>query len=89
MLLKVAAARELFVAILAGEGLLARVDALVPNQVGHLAEGLAAARMLALIGLLAVVNASVLLQRRVLCEGLITLLTLEGPVLIMCALMLL
>ena len=44
VLLEIATTSELFVAVLACEGLLARVDTLVPDQVGHLAEGLATAR---------------------------------------------
>ena len=62
MLLQVAAACELFVTELAGERLLARVDALVPDQVRHLAECLPTTRVSTLVWFLAVVHARMLLQ---------------------------
>ena len=75
MLLEVATAGELLVAELAREGFLSGVDALVPDEVGYLGEGLLAAGVLAAVGLCLVVDAGVLLQGRVLGEGLVALRT--------------
>lgn len=73
VLLQIGPTCKLLIAILALEGLLPRVDSLVPNEVAHLAECLVAAIMVALVGLLLIVDPSVLLERGVLGESLVTL----------------
>lgn len=73
VLLQIAATSEPLVAELAGEGFLAGVDPLMPDQVRDLGEGLLAARVLAAVRLRLVVDASMLLQRGVLSEGLVAL----------------
>ena len=74
-------------AVVTREGLLARMDALVPDEVRdlkrgqraltYLGEGLRAVGVLAAVGLLLVVHSRMFLQRRVLCEGLVTLLAID------------
>lgn len=75
-------------AVVTREGLLARMDALVPDEVRDLGEGLRAVGVLAAVGLLLVVHSRMFLQRRVLCEGLVTLLAFEWSVVRVGALML-
>ena len=89
MLLEVAAGGKLFVAEVAREGLLSRVDALVPDKIRNLREGLVTARVRAEVRLSLVVDPRMLLQGAVLGESLIALLAFEGPVLVVGALVLL
>lgn len=68
-------------AVLTREGLLPRVNALVPDEVGYLShghrgdtylgEGLRTVLVVASVGLLLVVHSCMFLQRRVLCERLV------------------
>jgi hypothetical protein len=62
MLLEIRARGKLLVAVLALERLFTRVNSLMPNEVANLTEGLVTALMVALIGLLLVVNPGVFLQ---------------------------
>lgn len=73
MLLQVAATRKLLVAELARKWLLSGMDPLVPYQIADLRERLLASRKVTAVGLGLVVHASMLLQRRVLSEGLVAL----------------
>ena len=77
MLLEVGTTCELLVAVLTLEWFFTRVDSLVPNEITHLAECLVAALVVALVGLLLVVDPGVFLQGRVLGESLVTLGTIK------------
>ena len=77
MLFEVRSRGKLFVAVLALERFLSRVDSLVTNQVTHLTEGLIASIKVTLVWLLLIVNSSMLLQRRILSERLVTLVAIE------------
>jgi len=61
VLLQIGARAEALVAHIAQEGLFARVDPLVPNQIAHLGEGLVAALHLALERLEPIMHALMLL----------------------------
>lgn len=73
VLLQIGARSKCLIALGALEWLLSRVDSLVSDQVGHLAEGHVAAGVLADERLHFVVHASVFLQTRVLSELLVAL----------------
>ena len=62
MLLEVAAAGKRLGAVVADEGLLTGVYPLMPHEIGHLAEGLAAASNITCIWSLFIVNSFVLLE---------------------------
>jgi hypothetical protein len=82
VLLQIRAAGKLFTAVLAREGFLTSVYALVADEVGdlqscqrvftYLGEGPEAVRELAIVGLLSVVHSRMFLQGRILGEGLVT-----------------
>ena len=82
MLFEIALRGERFGAVRALKWLVARMNLLVPDQVAHLGEGLVAAGMVAGVGPLPVVHASVLLEGRALGEGLVALLAAELPPLV-------
>lgn len=75
VLLEVASAGELLGTVLAFEWLLAGVDSLMTDQVANLAEGHLAPGVVAGERLLLVVDSGVLLQRRILRESLLALVT--------------
>ena len=66
---------KLFVACLTDIGFLTSVYTLMPNQVGHLGKSLVATYVLATVWFLLIVDASVLLERRILCKGLVAQIT--------------
>ena len=72
VLLQVGTGGKFLGAVGAFEGLISRVDPLVPDQIRHLREGLGAAGVVAWVWLLLVVDSRVLLERRVLRKGLVT-----------------
>ena len=63
MLFQVAPRGKPLSAVRTFEGFITRVDALVPDQVRNLGEGLGAPRMVTGVGLLLVVDSGMLLQR--------------------------
>ena len=73
VLLEVRTRRKLLVAILALKRFFTRMNSLMPYKVANLTKCLVTAIMVALVRLLLVVDASMLLQGRILGEGLITL----------------
>ena len=73
VLLQIRARSEFFVAVFALKRFLTCVDALVPYQVGDLAEGLLAPFKVATVRFFLVVDTSMLLETRVLSKRLITL----------------
>ena len=75
MLLQIAATCKFLVAEFAGERFLSRMYPLVADEVRDLREGLLATWVLTAIGLGLVMDAGVLLQGRVLGEGLVALRT--------------
>lgn len=72
MLLQIGTRGKFLGAVGAFEGLISRVDTLMPDQIRHLRERLGAARVVAWVWLLLIVNSRVLLKRRVLRKGLVT-----------------
>ena len=72
VLFQVATGGKFLGAVGAFKGLISRVDALMPDQIRHLRECLGAARVVARVWLLLVVDPGVLLERRVLRKGLVT-----------------
>ena len=89
MLLQVASACEGLWAVAAFERLLARVNARVPDEVRHLAEGLPTALHRASIRPLSVMDPSMLLQRGELGKNLSAVTTNEALSIVMGPLMLL
>lgn len=74
MLLEVGSTRKCLGALVALKRLITSVDSLVSDEIAYLAEGGVAANKFTLVRLLFVVHAKVLLERRILGEGLITVL---------------
>jgi hypothetical protein len=74
MLLEVGSTRKCLGALVALKRLITSVDSLVSDEIAYLAEGGVAANKFTFVRLLFVVHAKVLLERRILGEGLITVL---------------
>lgn len=63
VLFEVGTTCKFLVAVIALKGLFPRVDSLMPDQVAHLTKSLVAALVVALVGLLLVMDPSMLLER--------------------------